>query len=1203
MKKLKLLLAGLFVTLIASSQAGQLNQINIVNFTVKNTLPATVDSWLSTPGALVLTAQRVPSAQVKEPMMLLQVRSGGAIVCGNNMATAKRVDPFDVRVFNTSELTALLGNCKELKAGSYTICVQFFNIDKVAISREVCKEFKVEETNVEYAPPTLITPDNEKKFTAKELQGVVMFRWTPLVPKPKEPVTYRLKVWQLMQGQNSTQAMRTNQPIVTKDVDNITQAAVNSILTGPCKPPYLCDFIWNVQALNRSGKPMGNNNGTSEPYTFSAVEEKTKGPDNVFPENEKKFNPADVKQAITLRWTPIVPKPQEPVTYRLKVWQLMQGQNSTEAMRTNPPIVTKDVDNITQAIVSGIYTGPCKPPYLCDYIWMVEAVTQQAGATPKIIGTSEATTFRVTEETGKCPANLFPEDKKQFTSEEAKKEMLFRWTTVVPKPQEPVTYRLKVWQLMQGQNGTTAMRTNKPIVTKDVADITEATINGIYTGPCRPPYLCDYIWIVEAVSKDGSTGCIGEPSTFSVTDGNVKCPANLFPEDKKKFTPEEAKKEMLFRWTPIVPKPQEPVTYRLKVWQLMQGQSGSQAMRTNQPIVTKDVDNVTEATVSGIYTGPCRPPYLCDYIWMVEAVSKNGSTTCAGEPTTFSVTDGNVKCPANLFPEDKKKFTPEEAKKEMLFRWTPVVPKPQEPVTYRLKVWQLMQGQNGTTAMRTNKPIVTKDVADITEATINGIYTGPCRPPYLCDYVWSVEIMDAAGRVSCTSEGTSFSIKEESQQQCPVNTFPENNKKLSPAEAKQSIQFKWTNTATPGTTIKYRLKVWQLMQGQSGSQAMKTNNPIVTKDVADISEATVAGIYTGPCRPPYLCDFVWNVETINERGEAGCNSEPSVFKIAGNDIDIQIDSVYVSCCNTNGTQNVYIKIKNNLANTVKITQLNIDKVNGVTNVISITGLTPVLPVNITGLASQVFTGTIKCIDTAKTIRFFVRAEDALDNAITETEVETDTLDCPCEPCRYMTVVVTKDSLTLPKNGNPMQVNLIGSFAGLNPNQVKKVTAEIIYFNITQTKDTNCAKCVFDSKYYGNFYPPASALPGYTGPVFNKPDYSRLVTWNSTIIKDCGGQPHDNGGGVDNGNPADVKALSVDRQTPKRDFGDKMAVPVIGNPQPAPLQPNFILPIAVPEMNSLSCCGDVIKICIRYTFYDFCCHACEVIKCYEIKREK
>lgn len=589
MKKLKLLLLMLGVVIAASSQ------VNIVSFNVKNVLPGSIDSWMSTPGAMVLVAQKAPGQRLVEPRLIVQIKSGGAVICGNNASTARPVDPFDIRTFTTSDLTGLLSNCRELKEGSYSICAQFFNADNVAISKEACKDFRVESSNTEYTPPTLISPENSKKFKPQDLQRPVVFRWTPLVPKPKEPVTYRLKVWQLMQGQSGTQAMRSNQPIVTKDVDNLTQATVNGVITGPCKPPYLCDFIWSVQAVSRNGKPMGNNEGNSEPYTF---------------------------------------------------------------------------------------------------------------------------------------------------------------------------------------------------------------------------------------------------------------------------------------------------------------------------------------------------------------------------------------------------------------------------------------------------------------------------------------------------------------------------------------------------------------------------------------------------------------------------------KMLGNDIDIQYDSVYVSCCNNNGTQSIYVKIKNNLANTVKITQLNIDKVNGVPNVIPITGLTPGLIATIPGNGSQVFTGTIKCIDTATTIRFFVRAEDGLDNAITETEVETDTLDCPCDPCRTLNSKVDKDSLIIPKNGNPVQINLIGVFTGLNPNLIKKVTAEIIFFSIAQTKDTNCAKCVFDSKSYGNFYPPASALPGYTGPVFNKPDYSRLVTWNSTIIKECGGQPHDNGGGVDNGNPTYNKATGIERQTPKRDFGEKVAViPDNNNPLPPVLLPNFILPIAVPEMSTLSCCGDVIKICIRYTYYDFCCHACEVIKCYVLKREK
>lgn len=265
MKKLKLLLLMLASCAFAS---GQINQINIVNFTVKSTLSASPDSWMSTPGALLLTAQKVPGMRVLEPRLVIQIKSGPALVCGNNPGTARPIDPFDVRTFNTADLLSILGNCRELKEGNYTICVQFFNVDKVAISREVCKDFKVEAATVDYAPPTLITPENDRKFTLQELQRPVTFRWTPLVPKPREPITYKLRVWQLMQGQNAAAAMRSNQPIAEKEARDLTQTTVTNLLTGPCKPPYLCEFVWNVQALNRAGKPVGRNNGNSEPYTF-----------------------------------------------------------------------------------------------------------------------------------------------------------------------------------------------------------------------------------------------------------------------------------------------------------------------------------------------------------------------------------------------------------------------------------------------------------------------------------------------------------------------------------------------------------------------------------------------------------------------------------------------------------------------------------------------------------------------------------------------------------------------------------------------------------------------------------------------------------------------------------------------------------------------------------------------------------------------
>jgi hypothetical protein len=768
MKKLLLLLLPAFLCL---SLCGQPQQIKIVSFTVKNQLPANIDSWNNIPGSLLLIAQIPPGVRIPGIRLVVQIKSGGAVICGNNSTGGIQVDNFTTRTFSAAELTGALTGCHELKDGSYTICVQFFNGERKEASQEMCKEFRVETPKeTDFTPPTLITPENEKNFAETELSRPVSFRWTPLVPKPREPVTYRLKVWQLMQGQNGTQAMRTNQPIVTKDVDNITQAVVSGIYTGPCRPPYLCDFIWQVQALNKEGKPIGRNEGNSEPYVFKIKQNVQGELKNTFPENEKQFSASDVQKAINFRWTPLVPKPQEPVTYRLKVWQLMQGQNGSQAMRTNKPIVTKDVADITEAVVSGIYTGPCRPPYLCDFVWNVEATTRNAaGSEPHTISTSEPFVFSVKEnETQSGIKNVFPENEKQFKPADAIKPISFRWTPLVPKPQEPVTYRLRVWQLMQGQSGSQAMKTNPPIITRDVADITEATISGIYTGPCRPPYLCDYIWEVQAVTRTGTNAGNSEPTTFSVTDQKGKRPGNELPEDKKEITPEDARNTITFRWTPVVPKPQEPVTYRLRVWQLMQGQSGSQAMRTNKPIITKDVADITEAIVSGIYTGPCKPPYLCDYVWQVEVISRNGSAGTTSELTTFNIkapSESEIILPVTEYaapnlavPENRKKVMPRNIGEPVLFKWTAIAPKPAEPVTYRLRVWQLMQGQSGSQAMRTNQPIVTKEVADITEATVSNIYTGPCRPPYLCDFIWNVQAITNNGMAVSTSKTFHFEI-------------------------------------------------------------------------------------------------------------------------------------------------------------------------------------------------------------------------------------------------------------------------------------------------------------------------------------------------------------------------------------------------------------------------------------------------------------
>jgi hypothetical protein len=267
MKKIKLLLLLLMLT--GATAYSQLQQIKIVSFTVKNQLPPVIDNWANTPGSLLLVAQLPPNVRVKGIRLMVQIKGGGAIICSNNSTGGLQVDEFTTRTFSANELTSTLQGCHDLKEGSYSICVQFYNADRVAISNELCKEFSVETPReIQYTPPTLINPENDKVFTEAELSRPVTFRWTTLVPKPQQPVTYRLKVWQLMQGQSSAEAMRTNQPIVTKDVDNITQTVVNGIYTGPCKPPYLCDFVWAVEVINIDEIAGGKTYAASEQYSF-----------------------------------------------------------------------------------------------------------------------------------------------------------------------------------------------------------------------------------------------------------------------------------------------------------------------------------------------------------------------------------------------------------------------------------------------------------------------------------------------------------------------------------------------------------------------------------------------------------------------------------------------------------------------------------------------------------------------------------------------------------------------------------------------------------------------------------------------------------------------------------------------------------------------------------------------------------------------
>ncbi len=276
MKKLFSLLLSCYC-MVAMGQ----NLINPVVITLPANPPASTAAWATVMPPFTITAQaklqngRVPAA-VAESRILVTVKQGGGTVCGSYTPQTAPASNFNAasKTWTSAGIMQLLGKDCVLKPGSYELCVQFYGIGPAAntLLGESCKAFTIADTKQDsYSPPQNVMPAADKNFTEQDTKGGINFRWTPVLPRPKENVTYRLKVWQLMQGQNGTQAMRSNQPIVTKDVDNITQATINNLYTGPCRPPYLCDFIWSVEALSK-GQGVGEKSlGSSEPTAFKII--------------------------------------------------------------------------------------------------------------------------------------------------------------------------------------------------------------------------------------------------------------------------------------------------------------------------------------------------------------------------------------------------------------------------------------------------------------------------------------------------------------------------------------------------------------------------------------------------------------------------------------------------------------------------------------------------------------------------------------------------------------------------------------------------------------------------------------------------------------------------------------------------------------------------------------------------------------------
>ncbi|MFM9944273.1 MAG: hypothetical protein ACKVQB_03490 [Bacteroidia bacterium] len=148
---------------------------------------------------------------------------------------------------------------------NYRLCVTLIDPQSgkpIGTSGTVCKMFSI----VAYQAPTLIAPANKEVIKGAAIKGIV-FRWSPVIPSPKTIVTYRLQVWEVLEGQNSMTALRSNQPIVEKDLKGIlqTQWPVDFPL-----PDTGVNYVWTITPIDDEGRNWVDGLGFSEPFEFRA---------------------------------------------------------------------------------------------------------------------------------------------------------------------------------------------------------------------------------------------------------------------------------------------------------------------------------------------------------------------------------------------------------------------------------------------------------------------------------------------------------------------------------------------------------------------------------------------------------------------------------------------------------------------------------------------------------------------------------------------------------------------------------------------------------------------------------------------------------------------------------------------------------------------------------------------------------------------
>jgi hypothetical protein len=450
-------------------------------------------SMLTISARAELIAGRVED-RVRDSRILVSVKKSGSKVCGSYSANSAPASNFSSgnKIWNGSNAISLLGQDCILPPGDYELSVQFFGqgpAGNVALSEEKSKAFSIRANEQQsFQPPQAISPANGIVLSEADFKKPLTFRWTPVIPKPQESVTYRLRVWQLMEGQSIGQAIK-QQPILGNDVGQygITQATVIVQLTQPVTYPSL---VWNVQALNRNGNPIGENNGTSEAFVIviNPVNDQPSVIHLLTPANKSVI---ELKGGYKFSWSHEMQQAGPMSIYKIRIVEIKGNQSPGDAMRTNKPHFEKDSIEDRMFFWPVGYSDKDLPEH---FAWQVTGYRVPAYGEVKPT-VSEVFTFNT--KTGAASTGLkllTPANGRVFSDNETPR---FAWTDTSQNTDGDGPYKIKIFELKENET-TKACCTNKPFFEKD------SLIRPTFEYPVGAPAFekgKKYAWFVNKINR------------------------------------------------------------------------------------------------------------------------------------------------------------------------------------------------------------------------------------------------------------------------------------------------------------------------------------------------------------------------------------------------------------------------------------------------------------------------------------------------------------------------------------------------------------------------------------------------------------------------------------------------------------------------------------------------------------------------------